>query len=203
MSPGLFKQDTEERAPSSARPTPRSVDRAGRRDSSDSSLSVLGPGLEIVGDVKARGTVQLEGRVEGTLQVDGQLTVSSRGSVEGEVTADEIVVGGRVEGTLLARKVARLREGCRVRADVRSPRLELAEGGLLQGRVEMKDAREAEGRMPPPSARPASVPTRPEAGSGPKGQGGTKDEAGTKGESGPKGEGGTKETDAERASDAA
>lgn len=143
MSPGLFKQDAEERGtPSPTRSIPRSDDRPGRRDVSGSSLSVLGPGLEITGDVKARGAVQLEGRVDGTLQVEGQLTISSRGSVEGEVTADEIVVGGRVDGSLVAREVARLRDGCRVVADVRAPRLELEDGGLLQGRVEMKGAGE-------------------------------------------------------------
>lgn len=149
MSPGLFKQDAEERsAPPTARPTPRPVDRQGRRDSTESSLSVLGPGLEIVGDVKARGTVQLEGRVEGTLDVEGQLTVSRRGSIDGDVTADEIVVGGRIDGSVVARDVARLHDGCRVRADVKASRLELQEGGILQGRVDMQGGREGEKRTP-------------------------------------------------------
>lgn len=146
MAPALFKQDSVSRSEDRERPPPpaavRSADRPGRgRGAAEAaSVSVLGPGLTIVGDVKGHGTVQLEGRVEGTLVVEGQLTIAGRGSVRGNVTADQVVVGGEVEGTLVARETAKLKSGCRVTADVQALRLELEEGGTLNGRVEMKGA---------------------------------------------------------------
>ncbi|MGH7539441.1 MAG: hypothetical protein ACRELC_00410, partial [Gemmatimonadota bacterium] len=64
MAPGLFKQDSpttpDARDRSGTNPAaPRGPDRSARLRSSggEESLSVLGPGLTITGDVKARGTV--------------------------------------------------------------------------------------------------------------------------------------------------
>jgi cytoskeletal protein CcmA (bactofilin family) len=99
--------------------------------------SVIGPGRESVGRVEVRDDLRIEGRIEGTVSVRGEVVVSDRGSVEGEIEADDIVIEGRMDGQLKARGSARFRSGCRMHGDVRSPVVELEEGGALDGRIEM------------------------------------------------------------------
>lgn len=142
MAPSIFKQDspTPDAAP---RPTAVSEDSSAaertrrRRADEPASLSVIGPGLEIHGEVRGRGDVQIEGRIEGRLELEGQARVSGGGRVEGDVVVDRLVVAGQIEGSITARDSAELLEGCRVDADVRSPRLTLASGATLNGRVDM------------------------------------------------------------------
>ena len=154
MSPNLFKTDAPAPASSDAvdpRPTGAgAAEKSRRRDRSEpASISVLGSGLTVDGEIKTRGDVQIEGTVTGNLTSEGQVSVSPRGVIDGDVTAERVIVAGRVEGTIRAREGARLVDGARVDADITSPRLELEDGAVLNGRVDM--AAQAE----PVAARPS------------------------------------------------
>lgn len=99
--------------------------------------SIIGPGAELVGDLTGSGQLRIEGRVDGTIRMDGEVQVAAGGAVEGRIEADSVVTAGRIDGTIAARDAVRLEDGCRVEADVFSPVLELMEGGMLDGRVDM------------------------------------------------------------------
>lgn len=163
MSPSLFKQETPDdpRAPTDA---PASIDRSRRRRADEpASLSVIGPGMEIVGEVRGRGDAQIEGRIEGRLDFDGQVRVSGCGRVEGEVVVGRLVVAGEVEGTIKAHESTELLEGCRVDADIQSPRVVLAGGGILNGRIDMSKPAKAEARTGSDESSRGSRPTGPKA----------------------------------------
>lgn len=146
MAPSLFKQDApdESRDASARAAAPDSIDRVRRRRADEpASLSVIGPGMEIVGEVRGRGDAQIEGRIEGRLDFDGQVRVSGCGRVEGEIVVGRLVVAGEVEGSITAYDSTELLEGCRVDADIQSPKVVLASGGVLNGRIDMsKPARQ-------------------------------------------------------------
>ena len=59
--------------------------------------TVIGNGLKIVGDVTADGLVEVNGQVEGNLHCTS-LNVSPTAQIVGSVTAERVVVNGRVEG---------------------------------------------------------------------------------------------------------
>ncbi len=169
MAPGLFKQDVpspeESRDGTGGSDLPTPIDRGRRRRADEpASLSVIGPGMEIVGEVRGRGDVQVEGRIEGKIELDGQVRVSSRGRLAGDVVVDRLVVAGEVEGSITARDSTELLEGCRVDADVQSPRLVLASGGVLNGRIDMskpsKNGGKAEGGDDRPKAAVGGSPER-------------------------------------------
>lgn len=101
------------------------------------STSIVGRGTELTGDLTGSGQLRVEGRVDGTIRMDGEVQIAADGAVEGRIEADEIVAAGRVSGTIAARDAVRLEDGCQVDADVYCPRLELEEGGRINGRVDM------------------------------------------------------------------
>lgn len=125
------------------------------------STSIIGRGSELTGDLEGSGQLRVEGKVDGTIRMDGEVQVASEGSVEGRIEADEVVAAGSVSGTIAARGAVRLEDGCQVDADVHCPVLELEEGGRLNGRVDMSgDEVPEEG---PRTAR-ATVAASPPAG---------------------------------------
>lgn len=181
MAPSLFRQDVpgpDEDAPAAdskkdSDVEPQRHDRSrGRRDRDSSTVSVLGPGLTVEGEIKSNGDVRIEGKLDGNLSCEGQVNVTSTGVIEGDLTADRLVVAGKVKGSLTAGDSARLVSGCRVEADVRSPRLELEDGAMLNGRVDMggsagasKAPREAD-RGPRDADKPRDADTEPERAQG-------------------------------------
>jgi cytoskeletal protein CcmA (bactofilin family) len=101
----------------------------------EAAPTVIGRGAVIEGTIRASGRVQVDGEIEGTLEVDGHVSIGPDGRVKGELTADDVAVGGEVEGRLTARNHLHLVASGRVRGDVRYDTLQVDKGGLLDGRT--------------------------------------------------------------------
>lgn len=106
------------------------------RDPSD-VVSVIGPGMEIVGDVKSDGTIRVEGRVEGSVKAAKSVVIGRKGVVEGDISTQDVVVAGRVVGTITAASRVEMQDTCQVEGDIRSRRIKLDEGGQVEGRLHM------------------------------------------------------------------
>lgn len=99
--------------------------------------SVIGSGMKLVGDLTARGDLRIEGQVEGSVKTEGEVVIASQATVEGDVEGREVIVGGRMKGTLTAKRAARMEEGCQVDAEIRAPAVSIQEGGIVNGKLVM------------------------------------------------------------------
>jgi cytoskeletal protein CcmA (bactofilin family) len=96
-------------------------------------LTYLGPETEVLGDLKARGQVRLDGLVRGSVWVEGELEVGRTGRVEGErVEAQAIQVHGEVRADLVAERVF-LAKTARLTGNVRAQALEVEAGAVFVG----------------------------------------------------------------------
>jgi cytoskeletal protein CcmA (bactofilin family) len=105
--------------------------------------TVIGRGAVIEGTVRIRGRVQVDGRVDGVLEVEGTLSVGPEGRISGEVTAEDIAVGGEIEGKVTARKHLHVVRTGKVRGEVRYDTLQIDRGAVLDGRTLHGDEAEA------------------------------------------------------------
>ncbi len=71
------------------------------------------------------------------MQLSGALSISQGGSVQGEVEAESVVVGGELLGNVSARSEVAVSAGARLIGDVSASDLDLEEGAVFSGRVEM------------------------------------------------------------------
>jgi cytoskeletal protein CcmA (bactofilin family) len=108
-------------------------------DTGEESSTVIGPGTRIRGDVTAEGPVDVAGRIEGTCRASGLCRVRAGGSVAGDVAASSLVIEGEVTGETLEAEKVEIGARARVRANVRAPRVAIAEGGFLEGHVHMDE----------------------------------------------------------------
>lgn len=95
--------------------------------------TVIGRGAVIEGRVRASGRVQVDGELQGTLEVDGQVSVGPSGRVVGEVIADELSVGGSVGGKIRVRAHLHVAEGGVVKGEARYGSLQVDRGGVIDG----------------------------------------------------------------------
>ena len=58
------------------------------------SESILAAGLTIEGKIECNGNIRVAGRFQGNVKVTGELTVEPGASIDGEVKADTVLVGG-------------------------------------------------------------------------------------------------------------
>ncbi len=116
-------------------------------------VSVVGPGMEIVGDIKCDGTVRVEGRVEGSIRATKSVVVGKGGKVTGDIETQDVVIAGSVVGTVVGASRVELQETCRIEGDIRSRRIKLDEGGQVEGRFHMGKGRDTAAAKLEPGAQ--------------------------------------------------
>lgn len=102
-------------------------------------ISIIGPGMRVEGDCHTEGSVRIEGEVKGSVRAGKAVVVGREGVVEGDVHTQDAVVSGRVKGTLVAESRLELQATSRIDGDVQTRRLQLEEGAVLNGKVQMTD----------------------------------------------------------------
>ena len=100
-------------------------------------ISIIGPGMKVVGNCETDGTVRVEGTVEGSIKAGKAVVIGRQGLVAGDVITQDAVVSGRVEGTLVAASRLELQATCHIEGEVHTRRMQLEEGAVLNGRVHM------------------------------------------------------------------
>ena len=123
----------------------------------DSVISIIGPGMKVVGDCETDGTIRIEGLVEGSVRAGKAVVVGKDGRVKGDVTTQDAVISGSVVGTVSAESRLELQATARIDGEVRARRMQLEEGALLNGTVQMG----AEGKKSAPA--PPAVAEHPGA----------------------------------------
>lgn len=97
--------------------------------------TVISNGTVIEGKMRARGTVQIDGQIVGTLEVEGQISVGPDGRVEGEILGDNVAIGGRVKGKVTARGHLHVVKSGTIEGDVYYGSFEIDRGALVDGRT--------------------------------------------------------------------
>ena len=101
------------------------------------SSTVVAAGATITGTLRGEGIIQVEGTVEGEIDLQGSVIVAPTGLVKGPVTAEVIRVAGHIEGVVTAKERLLLQKTGNVEGDITTPSLEVEEGGRLNGRCTM------------------------------------------------------------------
>lgn len=99
--------------------------------------SVLSADLQITGNIKTTGDIQIEGNVEGDIRAH-LLTVGEGATVKGECIADDVVVNGRVVGKVRGLKV-RLTSTARVEGDIIHKTIAIESGAHFEGSVQRQE----------------------------------------------------------------
>lgn len=118
----------------------------------EASMSIIGPGMNIVGDLVTEGTVRVEGRIEGTIRAGKAVVIGKGGEVVGDVLTQDAVIGGTVRGTLVAESRLELQSTSDIEGHIRAreAHLILEEGARFNGQIQMLDGSEAKALPAPP-----------------------------------------------------
>ena len=112
-------------------------DREVRPSSPEQVISIIGPGMRITGDCDTEGAVRVEGVVKGNIRAGKSVVVGREGTVEGDIFTQDAVISGTVKGTLRAESRLELQSSGRVDGEVLAERMQLEEGAIINGAIQM------------------------------------------------------------------
>jgi cytoskeletal protein CcmA (bactofilin family) len=122
---GIFAKDKPETAASDAA-------------RSDSDTAFFGAKLSIKGKVTGGGNLIVMGKLEGEVDLTGELVVAAPAVLNGEIRAVTLAVSGNVTGTLTAREKIHLEKSAVVSGRMATPRISMVDGATFNGEIEMK-----------------------------------------------------------------
>jgi cytoskeletal protein CcmA (bactofilin family) len=127
--------------PTSATPPRPAVTQIARPQGRDAAPErrtlVVGRGISVQGMVQDAERLVVEGQVEASMIHAHELSVSPGGIFKGEVEVEDAEVAGTVDGTITARGSLIVRNTGVVRGTARCRRLQVEDGGQIEGRIEM------------------------------------------------------------------
>lgn len=103
--------------------------------------SMISAGTQLEGRFEAEGTVAIDGRVKGSIVVEGNLLIGAGAEIEADVQAANIEVAGVIRGNVVARETLSLLPGSRLEGDVYTQCFRIEDGAVFKGNCHMGETR--------------------------------------------------------------
>ena len=102
-------------------------------------LNMIAAGTTVEGKIRTQGSVRVDGKVIGEISASEALAVGVMGEIEGNVTAKNMTVGGKIRGSVNVQEKAVLESKSVLKGDLRAARLIIDEGAIFDGKITMSD----------------------------------------------------------------
>ncbi len=105
------------------------------------SSTVLGKSVTIRGEITGSEDLYVDGVVHGTITLtESRLTLGPAAQVTAELHVQDLVVLGRLEGTVTASGRVDLRQSATLLGDVTAARLSIEDSAVIRGKVSLTGA---------------------------------------------------------------
>lgn len=100
--------------------------------------TIISSKTTIIGDVKFKGGLQVEGTIEGNLIADDKnanVRISETGVVKGQIHSPNVIVNGSIEGDIHSSAYIELSKKARIKGDVYYQMMEMVLGAEVNGKL--------------------------------------------------------------------
>jgi len=112
--------------------------------------TIIGKGSTFDGTLKVEESLRIDGKLKGTVVTTDSIVIGKDGDIEGEVTAKNVVIGGRVKANVNASGKVVLESRAIFIGEMKATRLVIDEGAVFDGQCSMrKDGKSANDVKPP------------------------------------------------------
>ncbi|MBU0705315.1 MAG: polymer-forming cytoskeletal protein [Chloroflexi bacterium] len=123
--------------------------------------TIIGPNAHFRGDIQSDGGVRVDGIVEGSIDITGNLVIGEGAKIIAQIKANNISISGAIKGDIAGNRVEILETG-RVWGDLTINSLLLNEGAYLRGQTTMHaDIEPPMIEAPKSQSRPVAQPASP------------------------------------------
>jgi cytoskeletal protein CcmA (bactofilin family) len=104
----------------------------------EGAAASIGKSVQIRGEVKGSEDLIVDGEVEGTITLtESKLTIGPNARVNANVSARDVVILGKLNGSVVATGKVELRQGSYLVGDITAGRLSIEENAVFTGKVDL------------------------------------------------------------------
>jgi len=99
--------------------------------------TVIGPSIKVKGNFHGKGSIIIDGYLEGSIKTDSSLLIGEKAKVKANVKAKEAVINGTVDGNVNIDKSLSLGKTASVKGDVVCLEISIEKGAKINGNFAM------------------------------------------------------------------
>ena len=108
-------------------------------DKNSKMSSILGPEIEVNGDLKIKGDILIYGTVLGNVECQGKVHTSKGSVIKGNVQSESAYINGKIKGDLIARDKVVLAKFSQLKGNLVSSTLTIEECAKFDGLCNMQN----------------------------------------------------------------
>lgn len=108
--------------------------------SQDDVETVVGPSVNVEGDLSSKGNIIVKGTVTGNVNTSKQLTVEKGAKIVANIKAGQAVVAGEIQGNIKIKESLELNSSSKIIGDISVKTLSVEPGAILYGKIAMPGA---------------------------------------------------------------
>jgi cytoskeletal protein CcmA (bactofilin family) len=135
---------------------------APRSTSPQATRNVLSSDVEIKGSVKFTNDLVIDGKIEGNISSEGNLTIGENARIKAEISTSTIIVYGKVHGNLTAADRVELKASAEVVGDIKAKTLSIEAGAIFVGKSTVGTPAQGAGQTTPAAAAAKPAPSSTE-----------------------------------------
>ena len=105
---------------------------------SEKVVAFIGQGVEFKGVINYKGSVRIDGKLDGELHTDGTLLVGKEAIITAKISAGSVISKGQITGDIVAKEKVLLLSSAHMDGSLNTPQLSIEEGVIFNGTIEMK-----------------------------------------------------------------
>jgi cytoskeletal protein CcmA (bactofilin family) len=97
----------------------------------------IGQGVVVEGKITSGQDLRIDGKVDGSIEVGNHgLIIGASAAVKADLVARSVIISGSVNGDVTASERVDLQASGSVEGDITTPRLIMADGAIVKGKVD-------------------------------------------------------------------
>ncbi|OGS19145.1 MAG: hypothetical protein A3J83_01575 [Elusimicrobia bacterium RIFOXYA2_FULL_40_6] len=108
-----------------------------KKETSDRLETIVGQDTIFQGTIKSKGSIRIDGKVEGGILEASSVIIGTSGQIQGDVNAKNVIVGGKVTGNITSSQNLEIQSKAQVFGDIHTALLSISEGALFEGHCVM------------------------------------------------------------------
>ena len=118
--------------------------------------SILGPEVEVDGDVKVVGSILIYGKVNGNVTASGTVRTAKNSHIKGNIESQDSFISGKVDGDLKVEGKTTLEKNCVLNGNLVTSIVIIEEGATFEGICNMVGAEKSSGNSEEPHSKDIS-----------------------------------------------
>ncbi|MBI5629974.1 MAG: polymer-forming cytoskeletal protein [Elusimicrobia bacterium] len=121
-------------------------DKKAEKSDGREGITLIGEEATFHGVLSAKGSLRVDGYVEGDISDAVSVEVGKKGRIKGNIATEVLSISGQVEGDVAASRSVELLAAGRLTGNVKTARLRIEEGAFFNGSCKMAPHEERRGR---------------------------------------------------------